>query len=248
VIERIKIVKGGLTDREFSRRAGLTLSTFQYILQSGNPKTEQLVAIARAGGVSVDWLATGEGPGRGLSEPPAAEWQPVAEADRVLDSQIVAGAPGRMLARRAEISVDGESWGYVMVPRFDVAASAGAGSLVERENVLDYMAFREDWVRRVLRVEPGNLVLITSVGDSMEETIRNGDLLLVDVGVDRIVDDAIYVLVKGGELVVKRVQQFFSGAVVIKSDNAAYDDETVAGEQLDQLKVAGRVRWIGRII
>lgn len=53
---------------------------------------------------------------------------------------------------------------------------------------------------------------------------------------------------KRGELVAKRVQQLFSGAVTIKSDNDAYDDERLEPAEAEQLTVAGRVRWIGRII
>ena len=134
------------------------------------------------------------------------------------------------------------------MPRYDVEASAGPGAFAETEDVVDFMAFREDWVRRTLRVDPASLVLITAVGDSMEPAIRAGDLLLVDRSVDRILDDAIYVLAIAGRLIVKRVQQFLNGAVTIKSDSDSYVDETIAPEEIDQIRVAGRVRWIGRLI
>jgi phage repressor protein C with HTH and peptisase S24 domain len=137
--------------------------------------------------------------------------------------------------------------GYVFVPRYDVRAAAGPGALVSTENVLDYMAFRENWVR-TLGVDAGRLVLITAAGDSMEPTIRAGDLLLIDTGVTRILDDAIYVIARGGELAVKRLQRFFRGAVSIRSDNPAYAEETLAEGEVDQLRVAGRVRWIGRMV
>lgn len=135
-----------------------------------------------------------------------------------------------------------------MVPRYNVEASAGHGTLNGNEHVVDYMAFREDFVRRVLRAEPAHLALISAVGDSMEPAIRAGDLLLIDRGVDRIMDDAIYVLGIGDELVVKRVQRFFDGGLTIKSDNATYREQTIASDDAPQLRVAGRVRWIGRLI
>ncbi|MDX9862586.1 MAG: S24 family peptidase [Rhodospirillales bacterium] len=138
--------------------------------------------------------------------------------------------------------------GFVMVPRYNVEASAGHGVLNGHEHVVDYMAFREDFVRRVLRAEPGNLALINAVGDSMEPAIRAGDLLLIDRGIDRIMDDAIYILGMGDELVVKRVQRFFDGGLSIKSDNVTYREQTIAPADTPQLRVAGRVRWIGRLI
>jgi len=102
--------------------------------------------------------------------------------------------------------------------------------------------------RRALGADPRRLVLITAVGESMEPTIRSGDLLLIDTSIDRIVDNAIYVVVYAEHLVVKRVQRFFNGAVTIKSDNAAYVEETLAPTDAAGLRVAGRVRWIARML
>lgn len=228
VVERIKQVIGDEGVRKYARRAGLKTSTLQATLSGRSlPGLNTLVAIARAGGVSIDWLATGEEAADRASLYPEA---------------------GTATLGLAEGANEPLGSGFVMIPRYDVTASAGHGSFAEMEAVLDYMAFREEFVRRTLRVDPARLALITAVGDSMLPTISPGDLLLIDRSVDRIVDDAIYVLVKRGELVVKRVQQFFDGAVTIKSDNAAYVEETLGADDADQVQVAGRVRWIGRLI
>lgn len=145
-------------------------------------------------------------------------------------------------------SADNLEKDFVLIPRLSVEASAGPGALAERENVLDHMAFRADWLRRTLGTDPRNLVLITAIGDSMEPAIRAGDLLLIDTSVDRITNDAIYVLVRGGDTVVKRVQTFFGGAVTVRSDNPAYLDETLDRAAVNDMRVAGRVRWIARMI
>jgi phage repressor protein C with HTH and peptisase S24 domain len=137
---------------------------------------------------------------------------------------------------------------FVLVPRYDLVASAGPGAFVDDEAIRDWMAFREDFVRRVLHADPKNLALITAVGDSMMPAINHGDLLLVDRGIDRIRDDAIYVLLKKDELVIKRVQRLLSGAVTVRSDNPAYVEETLRPDEAEQIRVAGRVRWIGRLI
>jgi phage repressor protein C with HTH and peptisase S24 domain len=137
---------------------------------------------------------------------------------------------------------------FVMIPRYNVEASAGPGALSSDENIIDHMAFQEGWVRRVLRADPRKLALISAVGDSMEPTIRAGDLLLVDTGVNEVIDDAIYVIAMDGHLMVKRLQRFFSGAVSVKSDNAAYVEQTLSAEEAGYARIAGRVRWIGRLI
>lgn len=213
-----------------ARKAGLSRRVIdKYRTGESEPSRSRLVALAEAGDVSVAWLATGEG-SMILGEAPAAEVRKGLAEDQ---------APF--------VHISGLNGDFVLVPRYDVEASAGHGAFADREQVVDYMAFREDWVRRTLRVEPDNLVLITAVGDSMEPTIRAGDLMLIDTGVARIQDDAIYVLVKRGELIVKRVQQFFNGTVAIKSDNDAYEEETIPPAGVDDVRVAGRVRWVGRL-
>ena len=47
---------------------------------------------------------------------------------------------------------------------------------------------------------------------------------------------------------VKRVQRRFTGDVTIKSDNSAYIEETLSAKEAAEVKVTGRVRWIGRLI
>lgn len=138
--------------------------------------------------------------------------------------------------------------GFVMVPRYNVEASAGAGALAGEENILDHMAFQEGWVRRTLRADPRKLALISAVGDSMEPTIRAGDLLLIDTGVNEVIDDAIYIIAMDGHLVVKRLQRFFGGAVAVKSDNPTYVEQTLSADEAGYATIAGRVRWIGRLI
>ena len=102
---------------------------------------------------------------------------------------------------------------------------------------------------RALGVDPQGLALISARGDSMEPAIRAGDLLLIDTSVDQVEDDAIYVLVMDGHLVVKRLQRFVGGAVSVKSDNAAYVEQTLSAEELSTYAtITGRVRWIGRMI
>jgi len=137
---------------------------------------------------------------------------------------------------------------FVLIPQYDVEAAAGAGRWPDREQVVNQLAFKAQWVRNVLGVAPDRLALITAAGDSMEPTIRHGDMLLIDLSVDRVKDDAIYLVEKWGQLIVKRVQRFISGKVVIRSDNPAYEEETVEANETHLLRIAGRVRWIARMI
>jgi len=114
------------------------------------------------------------------------------------------------------------------------------------EQVVDHLAFREEWVRTELGANPKNLVLISAIGDSMEPTLRAGDLLLIDRSDAGVKQDAIYAFATNGELRVKRMQLKIDGKVVVKSDNPQYEAETLTAEQAASLRVVGRVVWSGR--
>lgn len=138
--------------------------------------------------------------------------------------------------------------GFVMVPRYEIAAAAGFGGFANDEEPVAFLAFRTDWLRGAADIRPDQAALISATGDSMDPTIRSGDLLLVDMGVTQIMDDAIYVVSLSDRLMVKRIQRFHDGSIAICSDNPSYADDRLTREETENLTVAGRVRWIGRMI
>jgi len=130
---------------------------------------------------------------------------------------------------------------FVKVPRYEIAASAGGGAVVHSEQVVDYLAFRADWVRSSLGVNPDRLAVISVMGDSMEPYLSDGDLILIDLSCTRIESDSIYIIQAGGALLVKRVQRRLDGAVVVRGDNEKYAPEIYRSDQLDSLSVIGRL-------
>jgi len=136
--------------------------------------------------------------------------------------------------------------GYVMFPRYELQAGAGPGRLVESEQVVDFVSFKEDWVRNYLRVPRQNLALLDVKGDSMSPTMNDGDLILVDLRSSRLEDSAIYVIQFDDALLVKRIQRRFDGTVVIISDNPVYEPEIILKERAESLRIVGRVIWTGK--
>lgn len=142
-------------------------------------------------------------------------------------------------------SLGGTPQGMILVPQFDLGASAGAGSLDQSERRAGCMAFDEKWLRD-LGANPSGLSMIRVDGDSMAPTLSNGDDILVDRmdGAPRL-RDGIYVLRLDDALMVKRVamglgRRRFS----VRSDNPNYPD----WEDIDPalVDVIGRVIWAGR--
>jgi len=149
-------------------------------------------------------------------------------------------------AGAAESAVEVQGEALVLIPFYDVQASAGTGSLVHQERVQGRLAFREDWVRGELKVAPESLALITATGDSMQPSVGHGDLLLLNVRETAVTGDAIYALRMQDVLLIKRVQLLVDGTLVIRSDNPAYGEQRVRPEEGASPHIVGRVVWIAK--
>jgi phage repressor protein C with HTH and peptisase S24 domain len=144
----------------------------------------------------------------------------------------------------ATVEVGGEP--LVLIPFYDVQASAGSGSLVQQERLRGRLAFRADWVYGELKVAPKSLALITATGDSMQPTVGHGDLLLLNIHETHVTGDAIYALQMQDVLLIKRVQLLVDGTLVIRSDNPAYGEQRVRREEGVAPRIVGRVVWIAK--
>ncbi|HEU4959943.1 MAG TPA: S24 family peptidase [Sphingomonas sp.] len=128
----------------------------------------------------------------------------------------------------------------VAVPRFDVAASAGPGALVDAEPRLGALGLDPGLLAR-LSARPRDLSLIRAAGDSMAPTVLDGDELLVDRGDRRVrTAGAVFIVRLDDSLLVKRVSRA-DGYFHVASDNPAWTPIETA-----TLDVIGRVVWLSR--
>lgn len=137
----------------------------------------------------------------------------------------------------------------VDVPRYDVAGSMGPGTEPPEMNmVVENMSLDANWVRNNLTyTKIDNLKLISGRGDSMAPTIRSGDAVLVDSGINTVEDDAIYFFLMRGKLQIKRIQRGLDGLTII-SDNGQYPPIEVPGEREEDITVLAQIIywWTGR--
>lgn len=202
----------------------------------------EMIRLVEQLGVRVEFLKTGEGDVFGAALPrievnmPPMDWRPGDPPG--LDET------GSYRKQKPAAPLLAEE--FITVPRYDVEACAGHGAVIHSEQIVDHLAFRADWVRHALGVQQSDLALISVKGDSMEPTLSNGDLILLDMHQGKVEDNAIYALQHNGTLLVKRIQRRLDGSVVVSSDNPRYEAEVISAEDVEALRVVGRVVWAGR--
>ena len=146
-------------------------------------------------------------------------------------------------ARGDGVHVDQET---VKIPRFDATLSAGAGSWNEGRRRLDDIPFTRAFIQKRLgRTSTAGLSMLEAAGDSMEPYISDGDMLMIDES-DQRLSDGVFAFVLDDQARLKRFRRTFDGVTII-SDNPAYPEEHLANEQLNRLKLIGRLLWFGRV-
>lgn len=210
----------GVTDEQVRRWRG----------GKAKPNFAGIAAMTYAAGKSLDWLATGQ--------------QHPREPDI-----LIKGPDGStvMVEVKGGADVQSEMPELALIPRLEAYVSAGPGAMGYGDDVLEHIGFPPEWLRR-RNINPEFARILNVRGDSMEETIKNGDVLLVDTSIDEFRDNAIYVIIHGEMLLVKRVHKRMNGTYQLISDNPRYPPEEVSEADVHQLNIAGRVMWYGRLM
>lgn len=103
-------------------------------------------------------------------------------------------------------------------------------------------------LRRVISfTAPHNLRVVTGYGDSMHPTFSDGDPLIVDIGVNDVTIDAVYVLERENntdrrDIFIKRIQRRpITNEWLMISDNTIYPPQIITAEEWKKFKVSARV-------
>lgn len=136
---------------------------------------------------------------------------------------------------------------FVTLPVYnEIRASAGPGATVPASEQADgVVAFARPFLRDQ-GANPDRCSIIWARGDSMQPTIPDGSILVVDSSQTDVVNGCIYVLNVDDDLLVKRIRRRLDATIEIVSDNAMYPPEFLRAEQLSHLRVVGRVVYFCR--
>ncbi|QSB02678.1 helix-turn-helix transcriptional regulator [Methylomonas sp. EFPC1] len=190
-----------------------------------DPSRTRLVTIANAMNVSVNWLATGE--------------DPMCQPDSVTEKP-----NGYQVATRAPSSPDSDAYCYI--PLYDVYASAGHGALIDGEQVIDKLPFKQEWLRGEMGLNPDDCCLINVTGDSMEPLLHKKDVVMLDRSQTHVIEDGIYCLRLDGSLLIKRIQRVMGQKLKVISDNSAYEAFELDNVDTEDQQIIGRVVWVGK--
>lgn len=137
---------------------------------------------------------------------------------------------------------------YALIPQYTAKGSTGPGYLNDHVELREGLVFKREWLKK-LGLKEQNLFVIYAEGTSMEPTIFDGEVLLIDHADTEPRNGKAYAIRRpGGELSVKRMVQSFAGDWIIRSDNQDkinYPDEQISPEAILQIEIFGRVVWRG---
>lgn len=136
-------------------------------------------------------------------------------------------------------SIEKESEKYERIHYFrDIYASAGGGALNYNEDS-EYINIDKNLVDKFGGKHSIKYIKALNVlGDSMEPTLKDGDMVFMDTTSKNIFKNGIYIVTTPMGLFIKRVQPKADGSVALVSDNKSYANEVV---NLEDIEILGKV-------
>lgn len=178
----------------------------------------------------------------GSTAPKGANLKKAAEYLKTTEAHIQFGADKTNQNHIDKVAPNNIRDGYIYLDLLDVQAAAGNGvEMIEHPSVVTKMEIQEEWAQRTFGGDLSRVTLITARGTSMSGTIENGDVLFVDSTVREYDGEGIYVIARGCEVLVKRLQKLHGNRLEIISDNPNNRSETLDEAQADEVIICGRV-------
>ena len=137
----------------------------------------------------------------------------------------------------------------VRIRRMDLSVSAGSGVVpVEGEDAAP-VALPVSWLR-AQRINSDLAVLVQVKGDSMAPTIPDQAFVLLHLIEKSVQMAGIYAFSRDGDVFVKRIVPSQIGkdgrpaALLVVSDNPAFPPLALTGQEMNSIRLIGRVRYV----
>ncbi|WP_226562180.1 S24 family peptidase [Salipiger thiooxidans] len=132
-----------------------------------------------------------------------------------------------------------------LVPIYEIHASGGGDTSNHSEPEAHGLALPPTYLQKLSSSSPENLAIISMKGESMEPTLLDDDIVLLDTTATNLSYDGLFVLRFDDALHVKRVGRApKKGHVNIISDNKDLYPPMMM--PVDEIEAIGKVLWYGR--
>ncbi len=169
---------------------------------------------------------------RGIVKPAADILTKISETYNINLNWLLLGT-GNMLKTSEPSPTHGN---YIEIPLVQGKIAAGCG-LIPDCAVETYLSFRSDWIRQ--KGSPETMSLIRVSGDSMENTLSHGDVVLVDHSRNYLDSSGMYAISIDDHSMVKRLTPM-GDKIQIVSDNTKYPPFILP---VDEVTINGKVIW-----
>ena len=133
-------------------------------------------------------------------------------------------------------SLEAKTESFARIKYFkELHTSAGGGAWNDDEG-FEYLKISCEGLNTLSHLKAEHLHAIEVVGDSMEPTLKNADILLCDTSRTVLEDEKVYVIQTPDGLLVKRVVMMDNG-IVLRSDNSLYEPLYFKGDAIEGLRV-----------
>lgn len=132
---------------------------------------------------------------------------------------------------------------FTEIPWLEASASMGGGSYEGSKEVRSHLSFQTSWLMG--KGSPGKMVVINASGGSMEPTIPDGSVVLIDESKKYdLVNNKIYFVCHDSAIFLKRVKLGAGGKVVsLLSDRG---DAPIELDDSEYFEVIGQAIWYGK--
>lgn len=129
----------------------------------------------------------------------------------------------------------------ITIDHIHINPSCGSGTVVLAEADVTPVKIGREIIKNIWNSKPEDLKIFKASGDSMEETITDNDLLLIDISKTDYKNGGIFLLTVDNDWYIKRLRLRITGELDIISDNPHYSIETLKQDTTHEIKVIGRV-------
>lgn len=129
----------------------------------------------------------------------------------------------------------------INIEHIHIKPSCGTGTIVLADAEVTPVKIGREIIKNLWNSKPENLKIFTASGDSMADTIEDGNLLLIDISKTEYRNGGIFLLTINNDWYIKRLRMRLTGELDIISDNPKYPIETLKPDTDVEINIKGRV-------